>query len=180
MLAGMMRTLVVIVCVLPWVLPAGCAVSPLGDGGRAGALGDELGVLVDRWHDAAARGDWATYDALMTGDVVFLGTDKTERWVGPGFREFAAPYFDGPTDYGAGAWTYRSLSRTVEIRGDVAWWDEVLHSASYGHCRGTGVLVREGRGWKIAHFGLAFLIPNEIAGEVTRRGIEFEAGGEPD
>ena len=131
--------------------------------------------LVDRWHDAAARGDWQTYDALMTDDVVFLGTDKTERWVGQEFRDFARPYFDGPTEYGDGAWTYKSLSRAVEVSEDIAWWDEVLVSASYGHCRGTGVLVREGNRWKIAHFALAFLVPNEIAADVTRQGMDFEA-----
>ncbi|MEQ8769415.1 MAG: nuclear transport factor 2 family protein [Phycisphaerales bacterium] len=153
----------------------GCAISqspPADDR----PLEARLGERVDRWHEAAATGDWETYASLMTDDVVFLGTDKTERWVGRAFEDFARPYFDGPTEYGEGAWTYEPLSRTVEVRGDVAWWDEVLRSASYGHCRGTGVLVRgEDGAWRIAHYALAFLIPNEIAADVTRQGLDFEA-----
>lgn len=179
---GMTRTLTVAMALALGVWNAGCSSRPTTIT-TAASPESAIGLLIDRWHDAAARGDWVTYDALMTDDVVFLGTDKAERWVGQEFEDFARPYFDGPTTYGEGAWTYESLSRTVEVRGDVAWWDEVLISASYGHCRGTGVLVRNDRSWRIAHFALAFLIPNEIAGDVTRQGIEFEAqqvGPEPD
>ncbi len=164
-----------VACAAVSLIGVGCGSSPPTTVTYGPTLEDRIGARVDRWHDAAARGDWAVYESLMADDAVFLGTDKTERWVGQEFEDFARPYFDGPTDYGAGAWTYESLSRTVEVRGDVAWWDEVLVSASYGHCRGTGVLVREGRDWKIKHYALAFLIPNEIAADVTRQGMEHEA-----
>ncbi|MEL7472142.1 MAG: nuclear transport factor 2 family protein [Planctomycetota bacterium] len=125
--------------------------------------------LVDAWHRAAATGDFDAYFGRMTEDAVFLGTDATERWVGVEFRDFARPYFDGPTAYGDGAWTYEPLERFVSVsnRGDVAWFDELLRNEKYGVCRGTGVLVRGRVGWKIAHYSLSFMVPNEVAGDVV-------------
>ena len=48
---------------------------------------------LDAFHQAAATGDFETYVMLMTEDVVFLGTDGTERWQGQAFRDFARPRF---------------------------------------------------------------------------------------
>lgn len=144
-----------------------------------------LGDLIDRWHRAAAEGDAETFFGLLTDDAVFLGTDPTERWAGEDFRAFADPYFDGTE-----AWTYVSHSRDVNTssmwNGGVVWWDEVLRHERYGPCRATGVLVREARDvgwtglndahtWKIAHYSLSFLVPNDIAAEVTAMTLEFEA-----
>lgn len=125
---------------------------------------------MDSWHTAADRGDIETYTSLMTEDVVFLGTDKTERWVGAEFVDFATPYFaDGH------GWTYAPVERHVTVRGDTAWIDEVLFSASYGHCRGTGVLLFDDEhGWRIAHYGLAFLVPNDVAKETRKIVSDYE------
>ena len=37
---------------------------------------------IDAFHAAASRADQPAYFGLMTEDVVFLGTDATERWHG--------------------------------------------------------------------------------------------------
>ncbi|HKO55735.1 MAG TPA: nuclear transport factor 2 family protein [Thermoanaerobaculia bacterium] len=121
---------------------------------------------VDDWHRAAAQADESRYFALMTPDAVFLGTDATERWDVAAFRAFAHPYFAKGT-----AWTFTPKSRHVMLDpdGDTAWFDESLDSASYGECRGTGVVRRMGGEWKIAHYNLTIPIPNALAKEFVAR-----------
>lgn len=126
----------------------------------------DVARTLDDFHDAAAVGDGERYFAILPDDAVFLGTDATERWNGAEFRAFAMPYFArGP------AWTYVALARyvTVAPAGDIAWFDEVLDNASYGECRGTGVLVRRGGAWVVQLYDLTIPIPNDLAGAVTRR-----------
>lgn len=137
-------------------------------------------LTLSMWHRAAAEGDFDRYFASMTDDAVFLGTDRTERWVGPEFREFARPYFDGVE-----AWTYERVERHVMLGpGDepaTAWADEVLWNEKYGYCRGTAVLVRDDAGpfgWRIAHYSLSFLIPNETAASVVDL-LRSTTGGRP-
>ena len=136
----------------------------------AGARADtraEINRVIDSWHRAAATGDLDEYAARMTAGAVFLGTEEPERWVGREFIEFAEPYFDGPTAYGEGAWTYEPRERWVTVSGDTAWFDERLTHDRYGKCRGTGVLVLGDDGaWRIAHYSLSFPVPNAVAGEV--------------
>ncbi len=156
---------------------------------RVRAVSD-LDRTLDEWHRAAATGDFDAYFSRMTEDAVFLGTDASERWVGEEFRAFARPYFKGPTAYGEGAWTYRPVERHIAFEayeeGEawkwddvevVAWFDEILMHDTYGRCRGTGVAQRDDGRWRIAHYSLTFLVPNDIAGEVTGRVRAFEAGG---
>jgi len=120
--------------------------------------------VVDDWHHAAAVADETRYFGAMAPEFVFLGTDATERWDLEAFREFAHPYFAKGT-----AWTFTPRMRNVEMHGDVAWFDESLDSASYGDCRGTGVLRRIGGEWKLAHYNLTIPIPNELAKEFVGR-----------
>jgi len=124
-----------------------------------------INTMLDGWHDAAAKADEARYFGAMTPEFVFLGTDATERWDAASFREFAHPYFAKGT-----AWTFVPHDRHVMLspRGDVAWFDEKLDSASYGDCRGTGVVRRDGGAWKIAHYNLTIPIPNDLAKEVVK------------
>lgn len=120
--------------------------------------------VVDDWHRAAAEADEARYFGQMTADSVFLGTDATERWDFAAFRAFAHPYFARGR-----AWTFVPRERHVVLspRGDVAWFDEKLDSASYGECRGSGVVRKEGGRWKIAHYNLTIPIPNDLAKTVV-------------
>ncbi len=120
--------------------------------------------VVDDWHRAASAADEERYFGAMAPEFVFLGTDATERWDLASFRTFAHPYFSK----GKG-WTFTPRHRNVIVHGDVAWFDEALDSASYGTCRGTGVLRRIGGAWKLAHYNLTIPIPNDLAKEFVAR-----------
>ena len=127
------------------------------------AEADAIKAVLDDWHAAAGAADGARYFGHMTEDSVFLGTDATERWPLADFRAFCEPYFEK----GVG-WTYVPKKRHVFVNGDVAWFDEQLWNDKYGDCRGTGALRRVGGTWKIAHYSLTLLVPNERAPDVIR------------
>jgi ketosteroid isomerase-like protein len=121
-------------------------------------------TLLDDWHDAAAKADESRYFDAMAPEFVFLGTDATERWDKDAFRAFSHPYFEKGK-----AWTFVPRDRFVILSpaGDVAWFDEKLDSASYGECRGTGVVRRVNGAWKVAHYNLTIPIPNDLAKSVV-------------
>lgn len=123
-----------------------------------------INAMLDDWHDAAADADEARYFGAMASEFVFLGTDATERWDLAAFREFSHPYFAKGK-----AWTFTPRDRHVILSpdGNLAWFDEKLDSASYGECRGTGVVRKVGDAWKIAHYNLTIPIPNELAKTVV-------------
>jgi hypothetical protein len=107
------------------------------------------GAVLDDFHDAAAHGDKDRYLGHMTDDAVFMG------YVNSRFKD------------GAG-WNYQSVERKMVIadNADTAWFDEVVFSESNGRFRGTGVLVKQGGQWKIAHYAMSFLVFNENWQEV--------------
>lgn len=117
-----------------------------------------LDSLIDGLHKDAHEGNFETYFARYTNDAVFMGTDKTERWTIDAFKAYAAPAFED----GHG-WTYEVVERNWEGDGDTRWFDEILFNEKLGHCRGTGVVEKVGDNWKIAHYSLTLLIPNNIA-----------------
>ncbi|WGL16953.1 pectate lyase [Microbulbifer bruguierae] len=129
-----------------------------------------IAAQLDRFHQAASDADSEGYFNLFSKDGVFLGTDATERWSVAEFKQYAKPYFD----QGKG-WTYVPRDRTIVLHGDVAWFDELLDNASYGECRGSGVLVREDGQWKIAQYNLHFPIPNDLADQITKMIKESQA-----
>jgi hypothetical protein len=57
----------------------------------------------------------------------------------------------------------------------VAWFDEVLDSATYGTARGEGILVRDGETWRVLRYALSYPIPNELANGMTAEIKAFEA-----
>lgn len=142
-----------------------CA-SVRGDDGIA-----RVNELLDQWHNAAAVADEDAYFARFAPEGVFFGTDATERWRTDAFREWAHPYFARGR-----AWTFTPRSRNVYLSagGDVSWFDEVLHSESYGECRGTGVLQKHGGEWKIEQYNLTIPIPNELADEFVKKIRELQ------
>lgn len=122
------------------------------------------GAVLDDFHDAAAHGDKDRYLGHMTDDAVFMGTDEWERWPkNPDFVDYVNSRFRD----GAG-WNYQSVERKMVIadNADTAWFDEVVFSESNGRFRGTGVLVKQGGQWKIAHYAMSFLVFNENWQEV--------------
>ncbi len=119
---------------------------------------------LDAFHAAAARADEAAYFALFAPHGVFLGTDATERWEKAAFQAFAHPYFAKGT-----AWTFVPRDRHVAFSSDgrVAWFDELLDSATYGECRGSGVLEKIGGAWKVQQYNLTIPLPNDLAKDVV-------------
>jgi len=113
--------------------------------------------VLDRFHAAAALADAPALLACVTDDIVFLGTDATERWQGEAFRRFLAVRFaDGR------GWTMRSTQRGLLRQGDVAWFAEDLSHARLGPLRGSGVLTLGADGaWRLALYNLAVTIPND-------------------
>ena len=135
----------------------------------------QVSAVLEDWHAAAAAADEARYFGHFTQDAVFLGTDATERWTRDQFRTWAKPFFARGK-----AWSFRALSRHVAFSrdGQVAWFDEALDTPNMGPARGSGVLVREGGGWRLAQYNLSVPIPNALLDEVVKR-IAREQGKAP-
>jgi ketosteroid isomerase-like protein len=145
-------------------LLAGCSHASEPATSPRGSAESRVAAVLDDFHDAAARADEARYFAHFAPEAVFLGTDGGERWDVAAFRAYAHPHFA----QGKG-WTYRATERHVALSpdGQVAWFDEVLENASYGPCRGSGVLRQIDGAWKIAQYNLTIPIPNELTKTVV-------------
>ncbi|MBI4912423.1 MAG: nuclear transport factor 2 family protein [Acidobacteria bacterium] len=128
--------------------------------------------VLDAWHLAAAQCDEARYFGLMTEDAVFLGTDPGERWGREEFRTWAAPYFKRGK-----AWTFKATRRSVAYSrdGKVSWFEEDLATPNLGPARGSGVLVKSGKEWRIVQYNLSVPIPNGVFKDVKLL-IEQSAG----
>jgi ketosteroid isomerase-like protein len=139
----------------------------------AGARQEVTRVLND-WHAAAAAADEARYFSHFAPGAVFLGTDATERWTAEDFRRYAHPHFAKGK-----AWSFKPIERHVAFSpdGSVAWFDEKLDTPNLGPCRGSGVLLRDGGEWKIAHYDLSVPIPNDLMDEVKQRIEKFSKRG---
>ena len=131
----------------------------VGPGAR-GAVDRVLNEL----HLAASAADAARYFALFAPDAVFLGTDPGERWTFEEFWAYARSNFEDGT-----GWTYEPRDRNVFLNDEesVAWFDEVLYNATYGICRGTGVLTRTGETWAISQYSLSIPVPNDLTRNVV-------------
>ena len=142
------------------VLIAPTAVAQPSDGTEAAA------EVLDALHEAASDADFDRYFTLYAREVVFLGTDATERWSRPEFMAYAKGRFDTGT-----GWTYQMLERHISVSpdGETAWFDERLDNAGLGETRGSGVLVIEDGGWKIAQYNLTIPIPNELSRDIARQ-----------
>lgn len=118
---------------------------------------DAIHQLVDQWHKAASDANFQSYFELMTEDAVFIGTDANEYWNKQEFQNYAKPHFDKGK-----AWSFTALERHVyfDASGNTAWFDELLNT-QMKICRGSGVLVKVGKQWKIKHYVLSMTIPND-------------------
>lgn len=125
-----------------------------------------VSAILDALHDAASKADGERYFGLFAPRAVFFGTAPGERWTIERFRAYAEPRF--ATGVG---WTYHLVARNIFLAdsGDTAWFDESLDNATYGRCRGTGVLVKVAGEWKIAQYNLTFPIPDELAPAVVEK-----------
>ncbi len=147
-----------IICLMSMILAIATAPVMASDDTAA------INILLDNFHDAAAKADKDRYLGLFAKSGVFLGTAAGERWlVFPDFEKYVAGRFATGT-----GWTYKSVSRNITISDDskIAWFDEITESSS-GLFNGTGVLLKQDNSWKVAQYSLTFLIPNEIWAPVS-------------
>jgi ketosteroid isomerase-like protein len=129
-----------------------------------------IDATLNSFHLAAAHADLNSYFDLLTNDAVFLGTDAKERWTKEAFKAFVQPYFS----QGKG-WLYQVEKRHVTLNknGNSAFFDEQLYNQNYGVCRGSGVLYKTDKGWKIAQYNLSVPLPNAIAKDITKQIQKF-------
>lgn len=123
-----------------------------------------INSVLDVWHKAAAEANYDVYFSLMADDAIFIGTDATENWNKKDFQAYAKPHFDKGK-----AWSFTALERHIyfDETGKTAWFDELLNT-QMKICRGSGVLIKIGKGWKIKHYVLSMTIPNENSDEVIK------------
>jgi hypothetical protein len=124
---------------------------------RANEIG-EVNIAMDKWHEAAAHGDEEVFFKWMDTDAIYLGTDSAERWSKEEFRKWSKPHFDKEV-----AWAFKPKKRNIYFsdKGQYAWFEETLDTWM-GECRGTGVMRRLPEGWRIKHYNLAILVPNDV------------------
>lgn len=117
----------------------------------------EIETVLDQWHKAAAEARFDNYFSYMTDNSVFIGTDATEYWQKNQFMAFAKPFFDKGK-----AWSFTTIERHIYVSKDkkMAWFDELLNT-QMKICRGSGVLLKIGKNWKIKHYTLSMTIPND-------------------
>lgn len=118
---------------------------------------ETIDKFLDAWHASAAKADFDGYFNGMHKDFIFLGTDPTERWDKETFATFCKPYFS----QGKG-WDFKKIERYITIapNGKMAWFDERIDTWMRD-CRGSGVLVKAGKEWKLTQYNLAVLIEND-------------------
>lgn len=123
-----------------------------------------INTTLDNWHKAAAEANYTNYFNALHDDSIFIGTDATENWNKKQFQDFAKPYFDKGR-----AWSFTALERHIyfDASGKTAWFDELLDT-QMKICRGSGVMVKEGKVWKIKHYVLSMTVPNDNVNEVVK------------
>jgi len=117
----------------------------------------EINILLDNWHTAASKANYSNYFNVLTAESVYIGTDAAEIWNKEAFSSFSKPYFDRGR-----AWNFNALNRNIYFSKsvDVIWFDELLDTWM-GLCRGSGVLEKTDKTWKIKHYVLSVTVPND-------------------
>ena len=122
----------------------------------------EISLLLDSWHSAAANNDQEGYFNMIDDAGIYIGTDSTEIWTREQFYEWSAPFFAQEK-----GWAFQKQSRNIYLSEDasMAWFDELLIYGK-GTLRGSGVLVKRGKNWRIIHYVLSVPVPNDKYKEV--------------
>ncbi|MFP9098926.1 nuclear transport factor 2 family protein [Flavobacterium sp. RHBU_24] len=129
-----------------------------------------INTLLNDWHAAAATADYNGYFGKIATDGHYIGTDAGENWNKTAFATFSKPYFDKGK-----AWDFKALERHVYFSkdGKTAWFDELLDTWMKV-CRGSGVLEKEGKEWKIKHYVLSMTVPNDVTDQVIPLKAKYE------
>ncbi len=114
--------------------------------------------VLNHWHEASATADADAFFGAMTEDGIYLGTDASERWLRDELREWSKFAFERDT-----AWAFTASKREIYFSNNqkTAWFEEMLDT-QMGTCRGSGVLVKKDGVWKIKHYDLAIMVPNDL------------------
>lgn len=143
------------------------------------ATNDEKNIaeVLNSFHQAAADAQAKSYFNLLSQDAIFLGTDVSERWSKEEFKAFVIPYFSKGT-----GWLYTPTKRNISLleQGQVAFFDELLFSESYGTCRGSGVIIKTAQGWKISQYNLSIPMPNGLAKALVKQIKSYEKSNDYD
>lgn len=117
----------------------------------------EIHQLINQWHRDVAEFNYDDFFNKMTNDAIFVGTDASEVWSKKEFQDFSKPYFDKKQ-----TWDFKPVSRNIYLdkTGKIAWFDELLNTWM-GVCRGSGVVVKTDEQWKVQHYVLSVVVPNE-------------------
>lgn len=148
-------------------------------------IGNTIEIIdnkMDDFHDAADKGDKTRYLNHFAEDGVFMGTDDWERWPYEEFSKYVNKHFKN----GRG-WSYTPVKRFINFNDekDIAWIDEIVESKKWGRFRGTAILEKTEHVWKLKHYSLTQLVPNESwaqVSEITKKAFSertAEAGLEP-
>lgn len=118
---------------------------------------EESNKLLNSWHQAATDANFEAYFNKMDSISVFIGTDASENWNKNQFKAFSKPHFKAGK-----AWDFKTLERNIYVNssGKFVWFDELL-TTWMGTCRGSGVLEKTDKEWKIKHYVLSVTIPND-------------------
>ena len=125
---------------------------------------EEINLLLDSFNRAAAKADYNAYFNFYADGAIFTGTDVTERWDKKEFMAWAKPFFDRGR-----AWNFTALERHIyfDKTGNTAWFDELLNT-QMKICRGSGVLLKQGKEWKLTQYILSATIPNDQMNAVIK------------
>jgi hypothetical protein len=125
---------------------------------------EAINNVLNAWHKDAATTNFKNYFEVMDPNFVFIGTDASEHWNKKEFEKFSKPFFDRGK-----AWDFKPLKRNIyfEKNGKIAWFDELLDTWM-GVCRGSGVMIKKEKSWKIEHYVLSLTVPNSNIDEVIK------------
>jgi len=114
--------------------------------------------LLNQWHKAAAIADEELFFGSMAKDAIYLGTDKSERWLRDELKAWSAKYFERDK-----AWDFKPYDRHIYFSADgkTAWFEESLETWM-DVCRGSGVLEKINGVWRIKHYHLSVTIDNDL------------------
>lgn len=127
--------------------------------------------MLNDWHYAAATADEDVFFGSMTEDCIYIGTDKSERWLRDELKAWSATYFDRET-----AWAFEPIERQIFLSDDgkTAWFNETLNTWM-GVCRSSGVVALVGNEWKLKQYHLSMTVPNDVVNDFIKLVEKYEA-----
>jgi hypothetical protein len=117
-----------------------------------------INEMIDNWHKAAANADENLFFGSMAEDCIYIGTDKSERWLRDELKAWSAEFFERDK-----AWDFEPIERDVYLSDDgkLAWFNETLDTWM-GVCRSSGVVALVGGEWKLKQYHLSVTVPNDV------------------